>query len=335
MIPENIVSRVLTQASYLYAALIFCSVCVLAAPSPEHTPNAEILSPELQPILVELEDMIWQDELSAGERRRLVELVPETIYRSEGLSRKAIQAVAAHDVEEAVPSLRGAVLPDDGSARVGFSGWNLELRRVTALAVEGDQPVVDRLWQELQSRPEQRRHEREAVIETLAILEIKRIRADEADGSILRDLPLSERDALLVELAPLAAEEAVEDLVTLFLSSSRPVTSAALRERQTYLLALETYGEDYFSRLPELLAPAHRAEMGSDKTISLLARVRDNLARLEERTALRLKAVLETAQAEGSEKATVVDEKRSVVDSMRTDLVSKIERQLQQRADRQ
>lgn len=51
MAPENVGSRLLTRTSYLCGALFFCFVGMLAAPSPGRALNAEVLSPELAPIL--------------------------------------------------------------------------------------------------------------------------------------------------------------------------------------------------------------------------------------------------------------------------------------------
>ncbi len=86
MAPKKALYRLLVRTGLICGALFVCSIGAWAAPSPQRASNTEIFTGEGQRVVVELEKMIWQEELSSRERRRLVELVAETIYRSEGRS---------------------------------------------------------------------------------------------------------------------------------------------------------------------------------------------------------------------------------------------------------
>lgn len=76
--------------------------------------------------------------------------------------------------------------------------------------------------------------------------------------------------------------------------SSQLLSSVSPYDWGPYQSALETYGKEYFSRLPELLTPSRWPETGLKRIAFLLTSTRRNLPRLDGRTVLRLQQVLET-----------------------------------------
>lgn len=276
--------------------LLGCSVALLILSSSEIrggiAQNKEILSPQEQEVLTRLEGMAWQPELTEEDRGFLRNLLAETLYDSPTLSRMAIIVAAVHEVEEAVPALRGQERRIDEPniqklVAQGWQGWQEPFRQAVAEAIREDRPVADVLVERLRSRAGPPPSAGDPMVDAVAIIEIKNLRAGVAAGSRLQGLPLSDRDLLLVDAAPLPADRAVEALLARF------ERTESLGEWWDILKALETYGDLYFSWLPELFRPSVMERLGGQKSRDLVGRtLLHNLPRIEPATRGRLKSVL-------------------------------------------
>lgn len=254
--------------------------------------NQEILSPQEREVLALLQGMAWQSELTDEDRGFLRDLLAETLYDSSTLSRMAVTVAAVHRVEETVPALRGQerrIIEPTIQKMVtqGWQGWQVPFRQAVAEAIDEDRPIAEVLRERLRSRDVSPPSEGDPMVDAVAIIEIKNLRAGGSMGARLHGLPLSDRDRLLIDVASLPADGAVEALLTRFEESEQP------GKWRTVLEALETYGETYFSRLPELIRPSAMERWGGKKSRSLLSSILVRaLPRIEPETRARLKPVL-------------------------------------------
>lgn len=277
--------------------LLACSVTLLI-PTPSETrggigQNKEILSWKEREVLGRLEGMAWQAELTEEDReflRRM--LLGKDPYEKRTLLGKAIVAAAVHEDKELVPALLGQEGPMTKAAiqeeiEKRQQRWGFYRRLAVAEAIHEGRPVADALVEGLRSLEGRPRPEGDRIVEVVAIIEIKKLRAGASAGSRLQGLPLSDRDRLLVEVASLPVGEAVDTLLARFEQSERP------GEWRNSLEALETYGDTYFSRLPELIRPSALERLGGKKSRSLLGSILlSGLPRIEPTTRARLKSVL-------------------------------------------